>query len=128
MIAKNRKPATPSAPTFRCAVYTRKSTEDGLEQEFNSLDAQCDAGECYIKSQVAEGWQCLVDRYDDGGFTGGNMDRPALRRLLADIPPGNSPRSNSRANACSTPMNILTRSHSLGCGCLKTRAHSPTGR
>ncbi|MFO0906449.1 MAG: recombinase family protein [Pirellulales bacterium] len=88
MIAKNRKPMAPSAPTFRCAVYTRKSTEDGLEQEFNSLDAQRDAGESYVKSQVAEGWQCLADRYDDGGFTGGNMDRPALRRLLADIEAG----------------------------------------
>jgi len=68
--------------TFRCAVYTRKSTEDGLEQEFNSLDAQRDAGEAYIASQKSEGWVCLGDHYDDGGFTGGNMDRPALQRLL----------------------------------------------
>jgi DNA invertase Pin-like site-specific DNA recombinase len=72
----------------RCAIYTRKSTEEGLEQEFNSLDAQREAGEAFIKSQASEGWTCLPDRYDDGGFTGGNMDRPALRRLLADIEAG----------------------------------------
>ncbi len=72
----------------RCAVYTRKSTEEGLEQEFNSLDAQREAGEAFIKSQASEGWTCLPDRYDDGGFTGGNMERPALRRLLADIEAG----------------------------------------
>ena len=74
--------------TFRCAIYTRKSTEDGLEQEFNSLDAQRDAGEAYIASQKSEGWVCLADHYDDGGFTGGNMERPALQRLLADIEAG----------------------------------------
>src|SRR5262249_37666022 len=72
----------------RCAIYTRKSTEEGLEQEFNSLDAQRESAEAYIKSQVHEGWICLPDRYDDGGFTGGNMDRPASRRLLADIEAG----------------------------------------
>ena len=75
-------------PGLRCAIYTRKSTEDGLEQEFSSLDAQRDAGEAYIASQKSEGWVCLPDRYDDGGFTGGNMDRPALRRLLDDIEDG----------------------------------------
>jgi len=72
----------------RCAVYTRKSTEDGLEQDFNSLDAQRESAEAYIASQKAEGWVCLPDRYDDGGYTGGNMDRPALQRLLADIQAG----------------------------------------
>ena len=72
----------------RCAVYTRKSTEEGLQQEFNSLDAQREAAEAYIASQKAEGWVCLPDRYDDGGFTGGNMDRPALQRLVADIEDG----------------------------------------
>jgi site-specific DNA recombinase len=74
--------------TFRCAIYTRKSTEEGLEQEFNTLDAQRDAGEAYIKSQQHEGWVCLPGQYDDGGYTGANMDRPALRRLLADIDAG----------------------------------------
>lgn len=73
---------------IRCAVYTRKSTEEGLEQEFNTLDAQRDAGEAYIRSQKHEGWECLQTQYDDGGFTGANMDRPALRQLLADIEAG----------------------------------------
>ena len=77
-----------SPPDIRCAVYTRKSTDEGLEQNFNSLDAQREAGEAYIASQKGEGWTCLPNRYDDGGFTGANMDRPALRRLLADIESG----------------------------------------
>lgn len=72
----------------RCAVYTRKSTEEGLEQAFNSLDAQREAGVAYIQSQRHEGWHALPDCYDDGGFTGGNTDRPALRRLLADVEAG----------------------------------------
>jgi site-specific DNA recombinase len=75
-------------PVVRCAVYTRKSTEDGLEQEFNSLDAQREAGEAFIASQRGEGWTCLEARYDDGGYTGGNMERPALKRLMADIEAG----------------------------------------
>ena len=69
----------------RCAVYCRKSTDEGLDKDFNSLDAQRECGEAYIRSQAQEGWICLPDPYDDGGFTGGNMDRPALQRLLADI-------------------------------------------
>ncbi len=76
------------APTIRCAIYTRKSTEEGLEQEFNSLDAQREAGEAFIASQRGEGWTCIPDRYDDGGYTGGNMERPALKRLMADIAAG----------------------------------------
>ena len=72
----------------RCAVYTRKSTEEGLDRAFNTLDAQRDACEAYVVSQRAEGWVLVPDRYDDGGFTGGNLDRPALRRLLADIEMG----------------------------------------
>jgi site-specific DNA recombinase len=75
-------------PAVRCAIYTRKSTEEGLEQEFNSLDAQREAGEAFIASQKSEGWVCLPDRYEDGGFTGGNMERPALKRLMADIDAG----------------------------------------
>jgi len=71
--------------TLRCAVYTRKSTEDGLEQEFNSLDAQYEACAAYALSQQHEGWVVMRERYDDGGFSGGNMQRPALKRLLADI-------------------------------------------
>ncbi len=72
----------------RCAIYTRKSTEEGLEQDFNSLDAQREAAESFISSQKHEGWNALPQRYDDGGFTGANMDRPALKRLLADVAAG----------------------------------------
>ena len=75
--------------TIRCAIYSRKSTDDGLDQEFNSLDAQREAGELFIASQKSEGWQCLPERYDDGGFSGGNMDRPGLEQLLTDIESGN---------------------------------------
>jgi DNA invertase Pin-like site-specific DNA recombinase len=75
-------------PKVRCAVYTRKSSEEGLEQEFNSLDAQRESCEAYVASQKAEGWLLLGDRYDDGGFSGGTLERPALRRLLADIEAG----------------------------------------
>src|SRR5260370_17427780 len=71
-----------------CAIYTRKSSEEGLEQEFNSLQAQCEACEAYIRSQRHEGWILARTRYDDGGFSGGNMERPALQRLLADIREG----------------------------------------
>lgn len=85
---KRRNHPKELTPTVRCAVYTRKSTEEGLEQEFNSLDAQRESGESFIASQRHEGWQCLSEHYDDGGFTGGNMDRPALKRLLADIEAG----------------------------------------
>jgi DNA invertase Pin-like site-specific DNA recombinase len=73
---------------IRCAIYTRKSHEDGLEQEFNSLDAQYEACTAYIQSQRSEGWMMLPDRYDDGGFSGGNIERPALKRLLKDIDNG----------------------------------------
>ena len=81
------KPTPPARPV-RCAIYTRKSTDEGLEKEFNSLDAQREAGEAYIKSQTHEGWLCLPTRYDDGGFSGGNLDRPALQRLLTDVRAG----------------------------------------
>src|SRR3954462_3353951 len=73
---------------LRCAVYTRKSSEEGLEQEFNSLHAQREACEAFIRSQRHEGWVCLPQSYDDGGFSGGTMDRPALQQLLSDIQAG----------------------------------------
>ena len=79
---------TPTHRVVRCAVYCRKSTEHGLEQAFNSLDAQRESGVAYIKSQQHQGWMGVPERYDDGGFTGGNTDRPALQRLLADIAAG----------------------------------------
>jgi len=72
----------------RCAIYTRKSTEEGLEKEFNSLDAQRAACQAYILSQQHEGWVLVPDNYDDGGVSGGTLDRPALQRLLADIEAG----------------------------------------
>jgi site-specific DNA recombinase len=78
------KPANPTA-SLRCAVYTRVSTEHGREQEFNSLDNQREASEAYIKSQAHEGWRLMRDRYDDGGFSGGSMERPALRKLLEAV-------------------------------------------
>src|SRR3569833_1012384 len=73
---------------LRCAIYTRKSSEEGLEQDFNSLDAQREACEAYIKSQVGEGWRCLPQAFDDGGFSGGFMERPGLKELLAAIAAG----------------------------------------
>jgi DNA invertase Pin-like site-specific DNA recombinase len=79
----------PLVRKLRCAVYTRKSSEEGLEMEFNSLDAQREGCEAYIKSQRAEGWILVRDRYDDGGVSGGTLERPALKRLLADIETGN---------------------------------------
>src|SRR5262252_3586288 len=72
----------------RCAIYTRKSSEEGLAQEFNSLQAQREACEAFITSQRHEGWACLATRYDAGGFSGATTDRPALQRLLADITAG----------------------------------------
>ena len=73
---------------LRCAVHTRKSTDKGLEKQFNTLDAQHEACEAYVASQRAEGWVLVRDRYDDGGFSGGTLERPALKRLLADIEQG----------------------------------------
>ena len=78
---------TPARP-IRCAIYTRKSTEEGLEQDYNSLHAQRDACAAYILSQAGEGWTLLPEVYDDGGFSGGNMERPALKRLMAEIEAG----------------------------------------
>jgi site-specific DNA recombinase len=73
------------ARRLRCAIYTRVSTEYGLEQDFNSLDAQHDAAQAYVRSQAQEGWTLSRARYDDGGYSGGSTDRPALQQLLADI-------------------------------------------
>jgi len=76
---------TKPAKRVRCAVYTRVSTEYGLDQEFNSLDAQHEAAEAYVRSQAHDGWTLIRTRYDDGGYSGGSTERPALQRLLADI-------------------------------------------
>jgi site-specific DNA recombinase len=82
---RERTAAEPTQARLRCAIYTRKSTEEGLDQEFNSLDAQREAAESFIQSQRREGWIALPELYDDGGFTGANMDRPALKRLLQAV-------------------------------------------
>src|ERR1700726_3391488 len=76
---------TASVKPVRCAIYTRVSTDHGLDQEFNSLDAQHDAASAYIKSQAHAGWTLIRSRYDDGGYSGGSTDRPDLQRLLDDI-------------------------------------------
>src|SRR5688572_10136283 len=73
---------------LRCAIYTRKSSEEGLEQDFNSLEAQREACEAYVRSQEHEGWKQLPDRFDDGGFSGGNMERPALHQLIELVKSG----------------------------------------
>jgi site-specific DNA recombinase len=87
--AKRIRAAPAESPAqIRCAIYTRKSTDEGLDQDFNTLDAQRESAESYIQSQKHEGWIALPDRYDDGGFTGANMERPALKQLLADIKAG----------------------------------------
>src|ERR1700736_3999369 len=83
-----RAPMAGEPKVLRCAIYTRKSTEHGLELEFNSLDAQRDACEAYIKSQASQGWRALPHHYDDPAYSGGNLDRPALQKLLKDIDAG----------------------------------------
>src|SRR5215470_12540155 len=80
-----KQPARGAAAPIRCAIYTRKSTEEGLDQDFNSLEAQREAAIAYIQSQKHLGWIVVADHYDDGGFSGGNLDRPALQHLLEDI-------------------------------------------
>ena len=87
-MAELQKRPKPSTRKMRCAIYTRKSSEEGLEQAFNSLDAQREACAAFILSQKHEGWTVLPTMYDDGGFSGGTMDRPALKLLLGDIAAG----------------------------------------
>lgn len=88
MRSPRANPPPTVTPKKRCAVYTRKSTDEGLDQEYNSLEAQRDAGLAFIASQRHEGWIALGDGYDDGGYSGGNTDRPGLRRLMIDIEAG----------------------------------------
>ena len=86
MVQDKIKPQPPAR--MRCAIYTRKSSDEGLDQSFNSLDAQYEACEAYIASQRQEGWTKLKTRYDDGGISGGTLDRPALQALLAEVDAG----------------------------------------
>ncbi len=85
---RTTSPQANASPRVRCAIYTRKSTEEGLDAEFNSLDAQREAAEAYIASQRDEGWRAVPEDYDDGGFSGGTLERPALQRLLEDVEAG----------------------------------------
>lgn len=85
---RETKPKPVPGAQVRCAIYTRKSSDEGLDQDFNSLDAQRESAEQFIASQRSQGWFCVPTRYDDGGFTGGNMDRPAVQQLMADIDAG----------------------------------------
>ena len=106
MAATSNSCALPPKPV-RCAIYTRKSTEEGLNQDFNSLDAQREAGEAYIPSQKHEGWTLVPDQYDDGGYTGGNMDGPACGNCWPTSRPArstawSSTRSIGSAGRCST--------------------------
>ena len=94
----------------RCAVYTRKSSDEGLEQEYNSLHAQRESCEAFIKSQAGEGWRIVKTTYEDGGFSGGTMDRPGLQQLLADIARASSTwwsstKSTGRAARCRLRQN-----------------------
>jgi site-specific DNA recombinase len=87
LINAGKSPRSPMKRS-RCAIYTRKSTEEGLEQDFNSLHAQREACTAFVQSQKREGWTVLPTAYDDGGYSGGSLTRPALQRLLADIEAG----------------------------------------
>src|SRR3954468_13141473 len=87
-IGEPRAVTKPVPKALRCAIYTRVSTDHGLEQDFNSLDAQREAAEAYVKSQAHEGWRLVRERFDDGGFSGGSLERPALQRLVASIRSG----------------------------------------
>ena len=87
-MAEADKPPTRSPKRVRCAIYTRKSSDEGLDQAFNSLDAQREACVAFVQSQKHEGWRVLPMQYDDGGYSGGTLDRPALKRLLADTEAG----------------------------------------
>jgi DNA invertase Pin-like site-specific DNA recombinase len=88
MIESNRNQRSRTVERSRCAIYTRKSTDEGLEQDFNSLDAQREACTAFIQSQKHEGWTVISTPYDDGGYSGGSLERPALQRLLADVEAG----------------------------------------
>jgi len=96
----------------RCAVYTRKSSEEGLELAFNSLDAQREACAAYVDSQRHEGWLALDDRYDDGGYSGGTLERPALQRLIRDIEAGRVDTSLSTRSTGSRARSPTSRSWS----------------
>src|SRR2546427_4074357 len=106
---------TPVVRKRRCAIYTRKSSEEGLDQEFNSLDAQREACEAYVASQKAEGWILVPDRYDDGGFSGSTLERPARTRLRADIEAGGAGAAVGHTNAPVRPAGHGSSQLVAGC-------------
>src|SRR2546423_1590471 len=124
-----KKPATATRRNgaVRCAIYTRKSSEEGLEQEFNSLQAQREACEAFIESQRQEGWVCLRAAYDDGGVSGAAMDRPALQQLMADLPAGGGrpPPLSPNSPLGPLPPPLFPQSPRLPCAAAR---HSPAAR
>ena len=100
--------SAPSPEPRRCAIYTRKSTAMGLEQEFNSLDAQRECCEQYIAARAHEGWLLIPERYDDGGFTGANIERPAFKRLLADAGDGTEGKPEAEQRPAFRRLRALT--------------------
>src|SRR6202035_1806690 len=119
------KPVVPKPQ--RCAIYTLKSTEHNLDLEFNSLDAQREACEAYIKSQEHEGWRLVPDRYNDGGLSGASLDRPALQQLLADVRTARSPSLwsiKSIASPARSPISPSWSNCSMNTGCHSYRLPS----
>src|SRR5260221_6217511 len=120
-VAQKRSPnQAPSVRPVRCAIYTRVSTEHGLDQEFNSLDAQYDAASAYIKSQVHAGWTQIRSRYDDGGYSGGSTDRPDLQKLLGPI--GSPTSKNDTKNSVASASKY--RSRKVDSACYRTARRS----
>jgi hypothetical protein len=111
-------PRADNASRQRCAIYTRKSSEEGLEQEFNSLAAQCEACEAFIRSQRNEGWVLVRTRYDDGGFSGGNLERPALQHLITDIRAPNSRSARCGSNGALSTNPRHPRISAASCCCV----------
>src|SRR5258707_13476248 len=131
-----KKPGTTTrrSGTVRCAIYTRKSSEEGLEQEFNSLQAQREACEAFINSQRHEGWVCLRAAYDDGGVSGATMDRPALQQLLGDLTAGRGDTPGGyKIDRLARPLADFpqivgiphTRGGPLGCGAAEVKPNNP---
>ena len=109
-MANRSAPSANRAPArLRCAIYTRKSSEEGLEQDFNSLDAQREACEAFIASQKREGWSLIGEMYDDGGFSGATMERPAFQRLLSDVSAGQDRRGGRLQGRPADPVAVRLR-------------------
>ncbi|CAN5521487.1 hypothetical protein BH10PLA2_BH10PLA2_01180 [soil metagenome] len=110
MRSGSQRPTAAPRP-IRCAIYTRKSTEEGLEQDFNSLDAQREACAAYVLSQRHEGWELVPDWYEDGGYSGGNIERPGLKALLAEVAAAYMGRRSPRIRRRGSPSAFPRFSH-----------------